>query len=196
MMLLLFKLCLSSSFLTILSNSYSFQPLVSHKHLNYVSNSHKLSNNQHNKLKYFKLQMQPQPQLDGPPTGLTAWLSPNTRGGVIVWSIILIAIPYTIYSILVAAGLTDTEVGAYVGSIFVLLSCLLWASTYVFRVATKDMTYAQQLRDYENAVLQKRLEELADDEIQALMEEIEVEDSKNVSKPASSATPPLSPETL
>jgi cytochrome c-type biogenesis protein CcmH/NrfG len=58
------------------------------------------------------------------------------------------------------------------------------------------MTYAQQLRDYENAVLQKRLEELADDEIQALMEEIEVEDSKNVSKPASSATPPLSPETL
>jgi cytochrome c-type biogenesis protein CcmH/NrfG len=63
-------------------------------------------------------------------------------------------------------------------------------------VATKDMTYAQQLRDYENAVLQKRLEELADDEIQALMEEIEVEDSKNVSKPASSATPPLSPETL
>lgn len=57
-----------------------------------------------------------------------------------------------------------------------LLSNLLWASTYVFRVANKDMTYAKQLRDYENAVLQKRLEELADDEINALMEEIEIEE--------------------
>jgi len=37
------------------------------------------------------------------------------------------------------------------------------------------MTYAKQLKDYENAVLQKRLEELADDEINALMEEIEAE---------------------
>ena len=42
------------------------------------------------------------------------------------------------------------------------------------------MTYAKQLRDYENAVLQKRLEELADDEINALMEEIEKEENKNV----------------
>ena len=41
------------------------------------------------------------------------------------------------------------------------------------------MTYAKQLRDYENAVLKKRLEELADDEIQALMEEIEVEETKS-----------------
>jgi hypothetical protein len=38
------------------------------------------------------------------------------------------------------------------------------------------MTYAKQLRDYENAVLQKRLEELADDEIEALMKEIELEE--------------------
>jgi hypothetical protein len=70
-------------------------------------------------------------------------------------------------------------VGAYVGAIFVLVSNLLWASTYLFRVATKDMTYANQLRDYEDAVLQKRLEELADDEINALMEEIEEEESQN-----------------
>ena len=48
---------------------------------------------------------------------------------------------------------------------------------YVVIIILKK-TYAKQLRDYENAVLQKRLDELADDEIQALMEEIEVEDSK------------------
>ena len=36
--------------------------------------------------------------------------------------------------------------------------------------------------DYENAVLQKRLEELADDEINALMEEIEAETVKEDKK--------------
>lgn len=109
---------------------------------------------------------------------LKAWISLDTRGGVIVWSVILTAIPYSVYSVLVSSGLDSDKVGAYVGSLFVLLSCVLWASTYLFRVANKDMTYAQQLRDYENAVLKKRLEELADDEIQALMEEIELEDEK------------------
>ena len=104
------------------------------------------------------------------------------------------------YKYFVSTGLEETTVGAYVGAIFVLLSNLLWASTYIFRVANKDMTYAKQLRDYENAgsylyslsiyvsylltmtilliVLQKRLEELADDEIDALMKEIEEEDAK------------------
>lgn len=77
----------------------------------------------------------------------------------------------------VSTGLEDTKVGAYVGAIFVLLTNLLWASTYLFRVANKDMTYARQLKDYENAVLQKRLEELADDEIAALMDEIDAEET-------------------
>ena len=35
---------------------------------------------------------------------------------------------------------------------------------------------AKQLKDYENAVIAKRLEELDDDEIQALVEEIERDD--------------------
>jgi hypothetical protein len=107
---------------------------------------------------------------------LGAWFNPNTRGGVIVWSILLLAAPIGVYNYLVSTGLEDTKVGGYVGAIFVLLSNLLWASTYIFRVANKDMTYAKQLRDYENAVLQKRLEELADDEIEALMDEISAEE--------------------
>lgn len=110
----------------------------------------------------------------------SAWLNPNTRGGVIVWSIILITIPVGFYNFFVAQGLDSDKVGAYVGAIFVLLSNVLWASTYIFRVANKDMTYAKQLRDYENAVLQKRLEELADDEIDALMQEIEIEEKSQV----------------
>lgn len=37
------------------------------------------------------------------------------------------------------------------------------------------MTYAQQLRDYENEVLKKRYEELSPDELDALREELEEE---------------------
>ena len=107
---------------------------------------------------------------------LKAWFDPNTRGGVIVWCVLLLAAPIGAYNYFVSTGIEDTKVGGYVGAIFVLLSNLLWASTYIFRVANKDMTYAKQLRDYENAVLAKRLEELADDEIDALMQEIEEEE--------------------
>ena len=111
---------------------------------------------------------------------LQAWFNPNTRGGVIVWCFLLVSLPVGVYNYLVSTGMDPSRVGSYVGAIFVLLSNLLWASTYIFRVANKDMTYAKQLRDYENAVLQKRLEELADDEIDALMQEIEVgEDEKS-----------------
>ncbi len=91
---------------------------------------------------------------------LSAWLNPNTRGGVIVWSIILILVPVGFYNYFVSTGMEETKVGATVGAVFVLLSNVAWASTYIFRVANKDMTYAKQLRDYENAVLQKRLDEL------------------------------------
>ena len=107
-----------------------------------------------------------------------AWLNPNTRGGVLVWCAILLIAPVSIYEYLVSTGMDSSKVGGYVGALFVLISNVLWASTYIFRVANKDMTYAKQLKDYENAVLQKRLEELQDDEIDALMEEIELEDDE------------------
>ena len=107
---------------------------------------------------------------------LGSWFDPNTRGGVIVWSTILITVPILLSNALVDSGMDADKVGAYVGFGFVCLSMVGWASTYLFRVANKDMTYATQLREYENAVLEKRLEELADDEIQALLEEIESDD--------------------
>ena len=47
-----------------------------------------------------------------------------------------------------------------------------WTASYVFRVANKDMTYAKQLKDYEQAVIQKRFDELSGDEVDALMGEI------------------------
>jgi Protein of unknown function (DUF3007) len=46
----------------------------------------------------------------------------------------------------------------------------------LFSPAALTQKQARQLKDYENAVIAKRLEELDDDEIQALVEEIERDD--------------------
>ena len=53
----------------------------------------------------------------------------------------------------------------------VLLMTVGWLGSYLFRVKTKKMTYVQQLKDYEDAVMQKRLEEMSDDQIQQVLEE-------------------------
>ena len=55
---------------------------------------------------------------------------------------------------------------------YVGLGTVVWTGSYVFRVANKDMTYAKQLKDYEQAVIQKRFDELSGDEVDALMGEI------------------------
>lgn len=48
-----------------------------------------------------------------------------------------------------------------------------WSMTYLFRVGTKSMTYNQQLKDYEEAVMLKRLEEMSPEELAQLQQEIE-----------------------
>ncbi len=52
-----------------------------------------------------------------------------------------------------------------------------WLTTYVLRVVTGSMTLNQQLDDYEEAVLQKRLDELSPEQLTALQEELESESS-------------------
>jgi hypothetical protein len=49
----------------------------------------------------------------------------------------------------------------------------------LFRVGTKQMTYNQQVRDYEDAVLQKKLDEMTPEEIERLQAEIERERKKD-----------------
>jgi hypothetical protein len=99
-----------------------------------------------------------------------AWLDPNTRGGILVWSTLLTVIPIAIYNVIVKSGMNEVRAGATVGASFVLLTTVLWASSYLFRVANKGMTYAKQLQDYDDAVLQKRLDELSEAEVAALLE--------------------------
>lgn len=107
-------------------------------------------------------------------TKLPFWLDPGTKGGAVFLSLALFLFPILVYSIMTTFfGFDEIETGKWIGIGFTVLATLGWVSTYLFRVATKDMTYAKQLKDYENAVIAKRLEELDEDEIQALQEEVE-----------------------
>ena len=107
-------------------------------------------------------------------SSLPVFLDPGTKGGAVVLSLLLFIIPIIIYEISTGPlGMDGIVVGRTIGVGFSVFSLLLWGSTYIFRVATKDMTYAKQLKDYEDAVIAKRLEELDEDEVQALVEDIE-----------------------
>ena len=69
------------------------------------------------------------------------------------------------------------QVGVALSGVVVIGGVILWTLSYVFRVFSKDMTYSTQLKQYEDAVIQKRFEELQDDEVEALLGEIERESS-------------------
>jgi hypothetical protein len=51
-------------------------------------------------------------------------------------------------------GVDPLQAGNVVQLLVVLGMTVGWISTYMFRVANKDMTYAHQLRDYEKQVME------------------------------------------
>lgn len=75
-------------------------------------------------------------------------------------------------------GVDPLQAGNVVQLVLVLGLTLGWISTYIFRVSNKDMTYVQQLRDYEDKVMQKRLEGLTESELEALLEQVEEEKTR------------------
>jgi hypothetical protein len=78
------------------------------------------------------------------------------------------------YLIFQVVGLDSLQAGIW--SQAILVSGLIgWLLTYLFRVGTKNMTYNQQLKDYEDAVLQKRLDEMTPEELAQLQAEVEQE---------------------
>jgi hypothetical protein len=76
------------------------------------------------------------------------------------------------------AGFDAQWAGNVVQLTFVMALTLLWVGSYVQRVFNKDMTYGKQLKDYEEAVMQKRLEEMPESELMTLMEESERQKGK------------------
>ena len=79
-----------------------------------------------------------------------------------------------LYVLLSLAGLDDISAGIWSQVIFA-GGVLGWVLTYLTRVFSQRMTYNQQLKDYEDAVLQKRLDEMSEDEIAQLHAELEAE---------------------
>lgn len=79
-----------------------------------------------------------------------------------------------LYLIFSLAGLDGISAGIWSQVIFT-GGLLGWVSTYLTRVLSKKMTYNQQLQDYEDAVLQKRLDDMSDEELAQLQAELEAE---------------------
>ncbi len=73
-------------------------------------------------------------------------------------------------------GLDQAKAGIWTQALLV-LGLVGWLLTYVVRAMTGSMTYHQQRQDYEDAVLQKRLDQLTSEELEKLQAEIEAERS-------------------
>ncbi|MGL5940076.1 MAG: DUF3007 family protein [Waterburya sp.] len=80
-----------------------------------------------------------------------------------------------VYLALQLVGLDGIQAGIWTQALLV-IGLIGWSLTYLFRVGTKNMTYNQQLKDYEEAVMQKRLEEMSPEELTQLQQEIEQEE--------------------
>ena len=84
-----------------------------------------------------------------------------------------IVVPFVAYGYMTGPmGVDIVTAGNVILVLYVGAATVAWTASYVFRVANKDMTYAKQLKDYEQAVIQKRFDELSNDEVDALMGEI------------------------
>ena len=79
-----------------------------------------------------------------------------------------------IYLLLQTFGLNGINAGIW-SQVLLVGGLLVWVATYVGRALTQNMTYNQQLKDYEDAVLQKRLDELTPEELEKLQAEVEAE---------------------
>ncbi|MBW4554401.1 MAG: DUF3007 family protein [Trichormus sp. ATA11-4-KO1] len=76
-------------------------------------------------------------------------------------------------------GLDGQQAGIW--SQVLLVSGLIgWLATYIFRAVGNKMTYHEQREQYEQAFLQKRLDELTPEELAKIQAEIEQEEQTQV----------------
>ncbi|HAC65473.1 MAG TPA: DUF3007 domain-containing protein [Cyanothece sp. UBA12306] len=77
-----------------------------------------------------------------------------------------------IYLFLQLVGFDSLSAGIWSQALFITV-LLAWILSYLWRVGNKNMTYNQQIKDYEEAVLQKRLDEMTPEELEKLQQELE-----------------------
>jgi hypothetical protein len=80
-----------------------------------------------------------------------------------------------LYAVLLAVGIERAQAGLWAQASLVGGGGLIWIATYLFRVLTGRMTLHEQLRNYEEAVIDKRIAELSPEQLQKLQEEVEAE---------------------
>lgn len=93
------------------------------------------------------------------------------------------------YGLLRLAGLNGIDAGIWSQVVLVGVGVVAWVVSYLRRALTQTMTYNQQLQDYEDAVLQKRLESLSPEELAQLQAEVEAERSRMGQPPAAAQSP-------
>jgi Protein of unknown function (DUF3007) len=76
------------------------------------------------------------------------------------------------YLLLKVAGLEGVQAGIW-SQVALVLGLLGWVSTYVYRAMNQKMSYVQQLKDYEEAVIQKRFEEMTPEQLAELQAELD-----------------------
>ena len=84
--------------------------------------------------------------------------------------------PHIFRLVLFHGGLAHETRTCHICACYIL--CVGWCGTYLFRVGTKNMTYTQQLKDYEEAVMEKRLEEMSETEIEDILNQGKPEPSE------------------
>ena len=87
-----------------------------------------------------------------------------------------------LYGLLQVVGIDAIQAGIWTQAVLI-GGLVLWILSYLFRALTQNMTYNQQVQDYKDAVLQKRLEELTPEELAKLQAEIEQENSPTSDRP-------------
>ena len=92
----------------------------------------------------------------------------------------LFAVGGLLYELFQVSGLDATNAGIWTQALLV-VGLVGWLLTYVLRAVTGSMTYHQQRRDYEEAALQKRLDEMTPEELAQLQAELEADHSTSES---------------
>lgn len=109
-----------------------------------------------------------------PPTKFLQLTTAMRRIDVITIGLGIFAAGGILYLFFQAVGVDNLSAGIWSQALLV-AGLVGWTLTYLLRVLGKKMTYNQQLKDYEDAVLQKRLDEMTPEELQKLQQEIEEE---------------------
>lgn len=94
------------------------------------------------------------------------------RIDAILIAFVVFLIGGVVYLIFQFLGVDAAKAGIW-SQVLLVLGLIGWIFTYIFRVFTNNMTYHQQVKDYDDAFFAKQLEKMSPEEIAQLMAEKE-----------------------